>query len=157
MNFEKRHSIDAMRLRFFNVYGPGEPYHRYRSVVCLFTYRALHDLPFTVYKGYKRDFTYIDDFTPTLANACEHFVPGEVYNIGGRESVSIETLSEMILKETGKGAELVSYVSEDEHNVRSKQPDISKAIRDLGHDPQISLKDGLAATVAWMRAEYLGR
>jgi dTDP-glucose 4,6-dehydratase len=155
MNFEKRYSIEAMRLRFFNVYGPGESYHRYRSVVCLFSYRALHDQPFVVYRGYKRDFTYIDDFIPTLANACEAFKPGEVYNIGGRESVSIEALSKMILKEAGKPDTLVEFVEEDVHNVRSKQPDISKAMRDLGHDPQMPLEEGIAFTVEWMRSKYV--
>ena len=41
MNFEKRFGNECMRLRFFNAYGPGEYYHHYRSVVCLFCYRAL--------------------------------------------------------------------------------------------------------------------
>ena len=31
-------------------------------------YRALHDIPFTVYRGYKRTSTYIDDMARTLAN-----------------------------------------------------------------------------------------
>src|SRR5829696_2999179 len=68
MNFEKRYQSPIVRLRFFNAYGPGEHYHKYRSVVCLFCYRALHDQPYTVYRGYKRVFMYIDDFIPTLAN-----------------------------------------------------------------------------------------
>jgi dTDP-glucose 4,6-dehydratase len=90
MNFEKRFGLPIVRLRFFNAYGPGEYYHHYRSVVCLFCYRALHDLPYTVYKDYHRVFMYIDDFIPTLANVLENFVPGEVYNIGGREYRSVE-------------------------------------------------------------------
>ena len=40
---------ETMILRFFNAYGPGEYYHSYRSVVCLFVYRALMGLPYTVY------------------------------------------------------------------------------------------------------------
>ena len=90
MNFEKRYASPIVRLRFFNAYGPGEYYHNYRSVVCLFCYRALIDLPYTVYRGYHRVFMYIDDFIPTLANACENFVPGEVYNVGGPEFRSVE-------------------------------------------------------------------
>src|SRR5829696_7933668 len=54
MNFEKRYGSPVVRLRFFNAYGPGEHYHHYRSVVCLFAYRALAGLPYTVYRGYKR-------------------------------------------------------------------------------------------------------
>ena len=155
MNFEKRYGSECLRLRFFNAYGPGEYYHKYRSVVCLFSYRALHNLPYTVYRGYRRDFTYIEDFTPTLANACQSFNAGEVYNIGGSTSVSIEELSGLVLAQLGKSDELVTYLDQDVHNVRSKRPDISRAVRDLGHNPQVSLEEGLARTLEWMRGVYL--
>ena len=85
MNFEKRYGNQCVRMRFFNAYGPGEYYHNYRSVVCLFGYRALHRMPYEVYEGYHRVFMYIDDFIPTLATVVDNFVSGEVYNIGGEE------------------------------------------------------------------------
>jgi dTDP-glucose 4,6-dehydratase len=155
MNFEKRHGSECMRLRFFNAYGPGERYHNYRSVVCLFTYRALHDLPYTVYKGYKRVFMYIDDFTSTLANACEAFAPGEVYNIGGTEFVSVEHMNNLLLEYLGKSDAQVTYLPEDRHNVQDKRPDIEKAAKHLGHDPRVTLTEGIPLTVDWMRATYL--
>jgi dTDP-glucose 4,6-dehydratase len=155
MNFERRFDSPCMRLRFFNAYGPGEYYHTYRSVVCLFTYRALHDLPYEVYRGYHRVFMYIDDFIPTLANACERFAAGEVYNIGGTEFVSVEHMNRILLDYIGRSDDLVTYLPEDRHNVQNKRPDISKARRDLGHDPQVTLEQGIPRTVDWMRAVYL--
>jgi dTDP-glucose 4,6-dehydratase len=157
MNFEKRYGSEIVRLRFFNAYGPGEYYHRYRSVVCLFAYRALHDLPYEVYRGYHRVFMYIDDFTPTLANVCENFKAGEVYNVGGTEFVSVERMSNLLLDHLGKSDELVDYLPEDRHNVQSKRPDISKAARDFGHDPRITLEEGIPRTVDWLRSVYLSR
>jgi dTDP-glucose 4,6-dehydratase len=154
MNFEKRYGSEIVRLRFFNAYGPGEYYHQYRSVVCLFAYRALHDLPYEVYKGYHRVFMYIDDFIPTLANACETFKPGEVYNVGGTEFVSVEHMSNLLLGYLGKPDDLVTYLPEDRHNVQNKKPDIAKAARDFGHDPKITLEEGIPKTVDWMRAVY---
>jgi dTDP-glucose 4,6-dehydratase len=156
MNFEKRFSSPIVRLRFFNAYGPGEYYHKYRSVVCLFTYRALHDIPYTVYKNYQRVFMHIDDFIPTLSNVCENFKPGEVYNVGGTEFVSVEDMSHILLDYIGKGDELVEYMPEDKHNTLSKKPDVSKAARDFGHDPRITLAEGIPTTVEWMRSVYLG-
>lgn len=155
MNFEKRYASEIVRLRFFNAYGPGEYYHQYRSVVCLFAYRALHDLPYEVYKGYHRVFMYIDDFIPTLANACENFKPGEVYNVGGTEFVSVEHMSNLLLGHLGKSDDLVTYLPEDKHNVQNKKPDIAKAARDFGHDPRITLEEGIPKTVDWMRSVYL--
>jgi dTDP-glucose 4,6-dehydratase len=154
MNFEKRHGNPCVRLRFFNAYGPGERYHNYRSVVCLFAYRAMHDLPYTVYEGYHRVFMYIDDFIPTLANVCGNFVPGEVYNVGGVEFRSVRELSDLILEYLGKDDRLVTYLPEDRHNVQNKRPDISKARAAFGHDPRVGLEEGVPKTIDWMREVY---
>ncbi len=155
MNFEKRFGSPIVRLRFFNAYGPGEYYHSYRSVVCLFCYRALHDLPYTVYQDYHRVFMYIDDFIPTLANVVDNFVPGQVYNIGGREYRSVEELSRIILNRLNLTDSLVTYLPKDKHNIQNKLPDISKAQKTFEHDPHIILEDGVARTLEWMRQVYV--
>ncbi|MBX6377402.1 MAG: NAD(P)-dependent oxidoreductase [Clostridia bacterium] len=154
VHFQERYGLPIMRLRFFNAYGPGEHYHPYRSVVCLFVYRALHGLPWQVYRGYRRTFMYIDDFIPTLANAAERFRAGEVYNIGGRDYRSVEELAEIVLAVTGADPSLVEHLPEDHHNTVSKRPDIRKAVRDLGHDPRVTLEEGVPRTVEWMREVY---
>jgi dTDP-glucose 4,6-dehydratase len=154
MNFEKRYGNQCVRLRFFNAYGPGELYHRYRSVVCLFAYRALHDLPYQVYEGYHRVFMYIDDFIPTLATVCERFTAGEVYNIGGSEFRSVKELSDLILQRCGKDDRLVTYLPEDKHNIQNKRPDISRAKAAFGHDPSTTLEVGIPKTIDWMREVY---
>jgi len=156
INFEKRFGVPIVRLRFFNAYGPGERYHNYRSVVCLFCYRALHKLPYTVYKNYHRVFMYIDDFIPTLANVVDNFVPGEVYNVGGRDYRSVEDLKDLINKHLGTDDSLVTYLPEDVHNVQSKKPDISKAAAAFGHDPKITLEEGVPKVLEWMKQEYAG-
>jgi dTDP-glucose 4,6-dehydratase len=155
MNFERRFDSPIMRLRFFNAYGPGEYYHNYRSVICLFCYRALFDQPYTVYRGYNRVFMYIDDFIPTLANACEHFNAGEVFNVGGTEFQSVEYASNLILDYLRKDDSLITYLPEDAHNVQSKRPDISRAAEAFGHNPAITLAEGVPQTVEWMRSVYL--
>lgn len=154
MNFEKRYGNECMRLRFFNAYGPGEHYHNYRSVVCLFCYRALHNIPWQVYEGYHRVFMYIDDFIPTLANACENFRKGDVINIGGVEYRSVKELSDLILKHTGANPRLVEYLPEDKHNVQSKKPDITKARKLFDHNPKITLEQGVPRTIEWMKSIY---
>jgi dTDP-glucose 4,6-dehydratase len=154
MNFEKRFGNPVVRLRFFNAYGPGEHYHNYRSVVCLFAYRALHRLPYEVYLGYRRVFMYIDDFIPTLANVADNFIPGEVYNIGGVEFRSVKELSDLILMQTGMDDSLVTYLPEDKHNVLNKRPNIEKAGKTFGHNPRITLEEGVPRTIEWMRAVY---
>lgn len=154
MNFEQRYGNPVMRLRLFNAYGPGEYYSPYRSVVCLFIYRALHRLPYTVFEGYHRVFMYVDDLLPTLTTAVSRFRPGQVYNIGGIEYRSVHELSDIVLKHTGADPALVEYLPLDAHNTVNKRPDVSRAARDLGHSPRVSLEEGVPLTVAWMKRVY---
>lgn len=154
MNFAKRYGSECVRLRFFNAYGPGEFYHHYRSVVCLFCYRALFGMPYQVYEGYHRVFMYIDDFVPTLANVVNNFVPGEVYNIGGEEFRSVHELSNLILGYLQQDDHLVEYLPEDKHNVMNKRPAIAKAQKAFGHNPLTVLEEGVPRTIEWMRSVY---
>lgn len=154
-NFMKKYGNQIMLIRLFNAYGPGEYYTRYRSVVCLFCYRALFDIPYTVYKNYHRVFMYIDDLIPTFANACENFILGEVVNIGGEEYRSVEELSSIILKRLGKDDRFVTYLSEDKHNITNKRPDITKAKKLFNYNPTTPLEIGVEKTLDWMKKTYL--
>ena len=147
----------SVRVRLFNTYGPGEYYSPYRSVICLFSYRLLHNLPITVYSGYKRTSTYITDMARTLSNIADNFKPGEVYNIGGLDFHTIEEAAEIILRLTGKEKQrkqLVRTKPEEILTTREKKVDCMKARRDLDHKTTVKLEEGIANTIAWMREVY---
>jgi len=152
LNYTARHDVDAVRLRFFNAYGPGEHYHPYRSVVALFCHRAIHGIPWEVYEGYYRTFMWADELVATIARSVTQGKPGEVYNIGGVDYRSIREVSDIVLQATGANSDLVTYLPEDVHNVISKRPNIEKARAELGHDPQVLIQDGIPATIEWMLA-----
>lgn len=155
MNSATQFATESVRVRLFNTYGPGEPYSPYRSVICLFAYRALHDLPYTVYRGYRRSSTYIDDMARTLANISDTFRPGEVYNIGGTDHHTIEEVSDIVLRLTGKRAEdLVTYQDSEILTTRQKLVDSTKAERDLDHRSTVGLEEGIGRTLDWMRQRY---
>ena len=147
----------SVRVRLFNTYGPGEYYSPYRSVICLFSYRLLHNLPITVYSGYKRTSTYITDMARTLSNIADNFKPGEVYNIGGLDFHTIEEAAELILRLTGKEKQrkqLVRTKPEEILTTREKKVDCTKARKDLDHKTTVQLAEGIANTIAWMREAY---
>src|SRR3972149_1993201 len=154
MNSADRFGTETVRVRLFNTYGPGEPYSEYRSVVCQFIYRALHDIPYTVYLDHHRTSSYIDDTVRTLANITTKFKAGEVYNIAGDEYHDIKTLSDMILKYLGKDDKLVKYVPVEAHNTRNKKTTIAKAVRDLDHKPTVPLSVGIPRTIEWQKEVY---
>ncbi len=154
LNSAAMHGTETVRVRLFNTYGPGEFYSPYRSVNCLFCYRALHGIPYTVYRGHRRTSTYVSDAVTALSNIVENFKPGEAYNVGGGEFHDIETLSEYVIEATGADPSLVSLEHGEPFTTKIKRVDNRKATRDLGFEVSVSLRDGVQRTVDWMRGVY---
>jgi dTDP-glucose 4,6-dehydratase len=109
-----------------------------------------------VHKGHKRIIDYVEDTCRTFANIVDNFIPGEVYNVGGRLDweKSVEEYSDMILKAVGVDDSLVTYKEAEPHTTKVKTIDFSKAIRDLQHDPKIPPEEGIKRTVKWMKDYY---
>jgi dTDP-glucose 4,6-dehydratase len=152
-----RRGLSATTLRFFNVFGPGEKYSPYRSVVCLFIYRLLHSLPITVYRNYRRTFLYVDDWANTVANLadCYKRLPnGVAINVAGEESHTVEELKDMILDQIGGSDSDIKYLDKEVANVTDKHPDNTRAKLLLNHNPVAGLAEGLAKTIAWQREVY---
>ena len=156
MNSAAMYGTESVRVRLFNTYGPGEYYSPYRSVICVFIYRALHDLPYKVYLGHHRTSSYVTDTCETVANIVDTFKPGEVYNIGGTEYHDIKTLSDIILRYLNKRDDgLVEYLPAEPFTTKDKCISIDKAVRDLNHAPKVSLAAGIPKTIDWMRDVYV--
>lgn len=153
-NSMKMFNTETVIIRLFNTYGPGEYYHPYRSVNCKFCYHALNNLPIVVYKGHYRSSTYVDDCVSTLANICENFIPGRVYNIGSNQFHDIETLADLIWNYTSASRDLIEYRDSEVLTTKIKKVDISLAIKELNHKETINLEEGVKKTIDWMRDYY---
>lgn len=149
-----QYGTQSVVVRLFNTYGPGEYYSPYRSVNCRFLYCALHNLPWTVFRGHTRTSTYLADTVRTLSNITDNFKPGEVYNIGGNQMHTIEELSDVILKITDASPKLVQYKESEILTTKLKKVDATKSIRDLNHKNTYSLEEGMSLTMDWMRRVY---
>jgi UDP-glucuronate 4-epimerase len=142
-------------LRFFTVYGPwGRPDMAY----WLFTDAILREKPLPVFGGgtLRRDFTYIDDIVTALVRivetpfALERAAPHRVYNLGNSHPEVVLTLIRCIENATGKSAR-IEDAEAPPGDVRETYADISRAMRDFGFSPSISLADGIARFVDWYR------
>ena len=58
-------------------------------------------------------------------------------------------------RQLGRDDRLVTYQDAEPFTTRDKRLSIAKAARVLGHAPRVSLEDGLARTLAWMKCVYL--
>jgi len=153
-NSHVQFGTESVVVRLFNTYGPGEYYSPYRSVNCRFLYCALKGLRWTVFKGHSRTSTFLKDTVDTLCNIIDNFIPGETYNIGGRDLHTIEELSDIIIDVTGANKTLVNYKESEVLTTKTKVVDISKSISDLKHKNTVGLIEGIELTAKWMKSVY---
>ena len=156
MNSSKMFGTETVRTRPVNCYGPHEHYTPYRGFIPKFIYHALFDRPYTVYMGHKRIVDYVEDSCRTWANIVDNFVPGEVYNVGGKPEWErkIKEYSDLILDSVGRDDSIVTYRDSEPFTTRVKKMDFSKAVKDLDHDPKVSPEEGIRRTVEWMKDYY---
>jgi dTDP-glucose 4,6-dehydratase len=139
--------------RFFNVYGEGELYSPYRSVVCLFIYRLMKGLPITVYQGYRRTFLHVHDWANTMVALGTCHETG-AFNIGSEAIYEIGALKDKIIGLLGCSKSQVDYLPRERANVTAKLPDMTRTRQFLGHKITVDLDEGLRRTVKWMRLTY---
>jgi len=156
LNSAKMFGTETVRVRPVNCYGPHEHYTPYRGFIPKFIYHALHDKPYTVFKGHKRIIDFVEDSCRTWANIVDNFIPGEVYNVAGRPEWEreIKEYSDLILKAVGRDDSLVTYEEAEPFTTKVKTIDCSKAIRDLDHNPRVPPEEGIRRTVDWMKHYY---
>jgi len=156
LNSAKMAGTETVRVRPVNCYGPHEHYSPYRGFIPKFIWHALHDKPYTVFKGHKRIIDFVEDSCRTWANIVDNFIPGEVYNVAGKPEWErdIKQYSDLILKAVGKDDSLVTYEGAEPFTTKIKTIDCSKAERDLNHNPKITPEEGIKRTVEWMRWNY---
>lgn len=98
----------------------------------------------------------MEDSCWTWANIVDNFIPGEVYNVGGRPEweKDIKEYSDLILKVVGRDDAIVSYREAEPFTTKVKHMDFFKAERDLHHNPKVPPEEGIKKTVSWMKDFY---
>ncbi len=158
LNSAAMFGTETVRTRPVNCYGPHEHYSSYRGFIPKFIYHALFNKPYTVYEGHQRVIDYVEDSCRTWANICDNFIPGEVYNVGGRPEWErdIKEYSDLVLRAVGRDDSIVTYEQAEPFTTKVKHMDFAKATRDLDHNPQVPPEEGIARTVEWMTEYYKG-
>ena len=152
MAYHRHHGIDTHIVRIFNTYGPRMRPNDGRAIPA-FVSQALRGEPITVFGDGKqtRSFQYVDDLLRgivALMDSDEHLPT----NIGNPNEYTIMELANIIIELAESSSEIVLRpLPPDDPKIR--QPDIAKARSVLNWEPSISLRDGLARTIEWFRAQ----
>ena len=155
--FAKQFHLEAIGLRYFNVFGPRQdPNGAYAAVIPRWIHQMLNNQEVMIFgDGHtSRDFCYVDN--AVQANILAALVPDAakdpVYNVAVGDQTSLTQLFEIIacaLKEEG-----VSYDQKPVHqperqgDVRHSLADIRR-IRAIGYEPSHRIRTGMSETVNW--------
>jgi dTDP-glucose 4,6-dehydratase len=148
MAYHNAHVLDTRIARIFNTFGPRMRRNDGRAVPA-FISQALSGEPLTVFGdgSQTRSLCYIDDLVDGLVRLLfsDHHLP---VNLGNPGELTVLQLAGMIHRLTGSSS-TIEHRPLPVDDPRRRRPDISTAKRVLGWEPQISLEDGLARTIAW--------
>jgi UDP-glucose 4-epimerase len=145
--------VPTVSLRYFTVYGPGQ---RPDMAFHKFIRAAFLGERIDIYGDGEqtRDFTFIEDALDANLGAMRSGQPGEAYNIGGGDRVSVNQALEMLRAITGRELR-VSYKERAAGDAPHTCSDASKAREAFGFAPKISLEEGLRRQADWFEKEIL--
>jgi dTDP-glucose 4,6-dehydratase len=151
MAYHRFHGVNAGIARIFNTYGPRMRLDDGR-VVPNFIGQALRNEPLTIYGDGRqtRSFCFITDLVEGLWQLLRSDLDTPV-NLGTPFEFTIEKFARLIIRLVGSKSKLVRQPLPTEDDPRSRRPDTTKAERELGWSPGVSLEEGLEQTIAWFR------
>lgn len=149
------YDIDAVALRYFNVFGPGQdPAGEYAAVIPKFVDLMTDGQRPVIYGDgeQSRDFTYVQNVVEANIRAAEADVSGEVFNIACGQRVTINDLVATLNDLLDTSIDPI-YDDPRPGDVRHSMADVSKARSLLDYEPTVGFEDGLERTVDAMREE----
>jgi UDP-glucose 4-epimerase len=153
------HGLEAVSLRFGNVYGPRQDPHGEAGVVAIFCGRLLEGRALTIFGDgtQTRDYVYVADVADATFRAATRPVPKpgrldvRAFNIGTGVGTSVTTLAELLSRAAGQAPKL-EYAPRRPGEQQDSVLNVAKAGRELEWRPAVTLEVGLARSYEWFAA-----
>jgi UDP-glucose 4-epimerase len=151
--------LDAVSLRYFNVFGPRQdPSSPYSGVISLFARALIEGRRPTIYGDglQTRDFTYVTDAVAANLAAMKSPGPlaGAVFNVGTGRRVSLLDLVTSLNRLLGTAVE-PEFAPARAGDVRDSLASLDRIRDTLGYAPSVPFEEGLHRTLDWMRRAAL--
>ncbi len=158
--YHNEFGLQAVPFRLFNTVGPRQS-GQYGMVVPRFVRQALRNEPITVYGdgSQQRCFCDVRDVIEAIIALAEHpDSPGQLYNIGATEEISILQLAELVKSLTGSTSDIIHMTYEEAYapgfeDMDRRVPDNSKVNELVGWQPTRNLQDILQAVIDYERGQ----
>lgn len=142
--------LPGVSLRFFNVYGPGQPANSaYSAVIPIFVDQVLAGAAPTVHGdgAQTRDFVHVDDVVRALMLAAAAPAGPEPINIGTGQRVSVLDLASRIAELAGRPDLTPVHAAPRAGDVPHSVADVARSRASLGFEAQTPLEDGLRGLI----------
>ena len=152
--FRRTFGLEHTVLRYANIYGPRQDFHAEEGrVIAIFASRMLAGKPVIVdgTGEQSRDMLYIGDVATANLAALERGAGG-TFHISSGIAVSVNDLYRKLALMTGY-SEFPHYGPARKGDVYRIALENSRALRDLGWEPQVDLEEGLSLTVDYFREQ----
>lgn len=148
MAYHRTFGLPVTISRCSNNYGP---YQFPEKLIPLMIANAVADKELPVYgEGLNvRDWLYVEDHCKAIDMIIRNGRDGEVYNIGGHNERANIDVVKTILKEVGKGEELIKYVKDRAGHDLRYAIDPKKIHDELGWEPETLFDEGIKKTIHW--------
>jgi dTDP-L-rhamnose 4-epimerase len=152
------YGMEAVALRLFNVYGPGQALSNpYTGVLAIFASRLLNGEPVVIFEdgNQRRDFVHVEDVARAFLLALERpQAAGGVFNIGSGRDCSVHEIARALARAMNRETLPVEFVGKARiGDIRHCFADISLARQQLGFEPQRRLEDSLSELATWVVAQ----
>lgn len=143
--------LDAVSLRYFNIFGPRQdPSSPYSGVISLFIKFMSQGQRPTIYGdgSQTRDFTYVANAVAAnlAAMRCPRPLKGQVFNVGTGERISLLDLVGALNRILGTSLEPV-FAEPRAGDVKDSLASLDRIREAIGYEPKVSFEDGLRRTV----------
>ncbi|MBB4062125.1 UDP-glucose 4-epimerase [Salinibacter ruber] len=149
--YQHQYGVEAVALRYANVYGPRQNPHGEAGVVAIFARQLLTGEQPVVYGDGEqtRDYVYVGDVARANLAALSHQGSG-VFNVGTERETSVNELFGEIRVAAGVDVSKEHAPAKPGEQQRSVLG-VEQSRTTLGWEPQVSLEQGLRRTVDWFR------
>ena len=146
--YSRLYDLPTTILRYGIPYGPRA---REGAVVPIFVKKALNGEPLTIAGdgSQYRKFVYVEDLADGNVLALKEIAKNKIYNLEGKEKVSIRQIAETIQKILGKVE--IKYVEGRPGDFSGKEILANRAREELGWEPRVSFEEGVRRYIEWFK------